>query len=82
MSSLIENIDTLKQAQGLDRQIYLSTQALAEDIPEERSKIKRQLEGEKARLKELEESLQKTQLKQKEKEGESRWPSGYFYSLW
>lgn len=67
-TSVHQNIGTLKKAQELDREIYQS-QLHLQDIPEERVKIKNELELEKNRLRELEASLKKAQLAQKDKEG-------------
>ncbi len=63
-----QNIEILKKAQELDREIYQAQMHLQE-IPEERVKIKQELELEKNRLRELEASLKKAQLAQKDKEG-------------
>jgi predicted nucleic acid-binding Zn-ribbon protein len=64
-----ESIDILKNAQDLDREIYQSGQRL-QLIPEERAKLKQEFDAEKARLNELEQTLRKLQLSQKDKEGQ------------
>jgi len=68
MGKVAQDIDVLKKAQALDGEIYTALQAL-EDIPEERTKLKGELESEKARLHDLEGEYKKAQLTQKEKEG-------------
>lgn len=68
-TSVKSSIDILKKAQELDRQIYQAEVQLR-SLPEERAKIKRELDLERQRLTQLEGDLKKTQLKQKEKEGE------------
>ena len=68
MGKTAQDIDVLKKAQALDGEIYTALQAL-EDIPEERAKLKDELESEKARLHDLEAEHKKAQLTQKEKEG-------------
>ncbi|MFA6600462.1 MAG: C4-type zinc ribbon domain-containing protein [Candidatus Omnitrophota bacterium] len=67
-ASVRESIELLKKAQEFDRDIYQAGQRLAA-IPEERAKIKRELDAEKDRLNELEGALRKLQLTQKDKEG-------------
>ncbi len=69
MNQVKENIEVLKKAQEIDRELYTTRQFLKE-IPAEKAELKRALELEKNHLNELEASLKKLQLKQKEKEGE------------
>lgn len=64
-----ENIEILKKAQDLDREIYRA-QEQRKEIPILREKLKQELELERNHLKNLEGELKKAQLKQKEKEGE------------
>lgn len=69
MPNVQENIEVLKKAQEVDRDLYLAEQQVSIDIPEEQTRLKRELEQEKIRLHELETTLKNLQLKQKEKEG-------------
>lgn len=69
MTSVRELIDVLKQAQELDRDIYLAKEDL-ENIPQQKSSLEQNLLAERRRLEELEAELKKAHLKQKEKEGE------------
>ena len=68
MSSVKSAVEVLKKAQELDRELYL-TQHQLRAAPEERAKLKQDLESEKTRLHDLEAALKKLQLSQKEKEG-------------
>ena len=68
MSSVKSAVEVLKKAQELDRELYL-TQRELRAAPEERAKLKQDLESEKTRLHDLEAALKKLQLSQKEKEG-------------
>jgi len=69
MTRMKEDIEVLKKAQELDRELYLALEQLKE-IPEERLKNKYALESEKRHMAELDAALKKLQLQQKEKEGE------------
>ncbi len=61
-------IEILKKAQAIDAELYKLLNLL-EEIPVERARVKKELEAETGRLKELEEALKKRQLLQREKEG-------------
>ena len=67
-TSIHSSIEILKKAQELDREIYLADQQL-KALPEEKLRIKSELEMEKNHLRELEAALKKAQLAQKDKEG-------------
>lgn len=69
MVSIKESIEILKKAQQLDREIYLA-QRDSREIPEQKEKLKHELEQEKAHLNQLEADFKKLQMKQKEKDGE------------
>ena len=62
-------LEILKKAQGIDGRLY-ETEIKLKEIPQERSRLKNELESEKAHLNELEQSLKKLHLSQKNKEGE------------
>lgn len=64
-----ESIDILKRAQQIDRELYEALQRL-ESIPAEKAHLDREFEMTKERLRELETSLKKLQLAQKDKEGQ------------
>ena len=64
-----ESIELLKKAQQIDRELYMALEAQKE-IPEQKARLKIEMEAEKARLNELEAAFKKLQLRQKEKEGE------------
>lgn len=64
-----ENIEILKKAQDLDRDIY-KAQEQRKEFPILRDRLKQELELEKNHLKNLEGELKKAQLRQKDKEGE------------
>ncbi len=68
MNSVQQHIDVLKKAREFDREIYLA-QIRLNEIPGERSLLKRELDGQKSHLLELEAALKKAQLAQKAKEG-------------
>ena len=70
MTSNKENIDILKRAQTIDRELYLAHRETTQEIPEVRLKNQTALEVEKDHLRQLEADLKKLQMKQKEKEGE------------
>lgn len=61
-------IEILIKAQAIDAELYKLMDVLAE-IPIERARVKKELEQETERLKELDGVLKKRQLMQKEKEG-------------
>jgi uncharacterized protein len=69
IGSAKDSIDMLKKAQVFDREIYVAEQQ-RKSIPEERAKLKSDLELEKNRLRDLEADLKKMQMKQKEREGD------------
>ena len=69
MTNIKQDIEILIKTQDLDRDLYLAGQQLTE-IPEERARLKGELESEKQHLKSLEEELKKIQLKQREQEKE------------
>jgi len=62
-------IEVLKKAQFIDAELY-KLLGILDQIPEDRAAVKKELEQETLRLKELEEAMKKRQLVQKEKEGE------------
>lgn len=64
-----EILDTLKQAQGLDREIHRIRQEI-DSIPESIHELTQAFEAEKSRLDHLENQLKEVQLRQKKKEGE------------
>ena len=66
-SGVKESIEILKQAQNLDRELYLAEQQL-KTMPEEKERLQQELDHEKKHLLQMEEELKKIQLKQKEKE--------------
>ncbi len=67
MNQIKVEIESLKKAQEVDRELYLAQERLKE-IPAERDAIKQQLESEKGQLRQFETSLKTLQLKQKDKE--------------
>lgn len=69
MTGTKESIEILKQAQNLDREIYLAQQQI-KALPEERERLQLELDSQKQHLRQLEEDLKKTQLKQRDKEKE------------
>lgn len=79
-SPITQNLDALKKAQQLDREIHQS-QLLLEEIPSLRVRLKSELELEKTRLNELEKSLKDIQLKLKDKELELSQKEGQIKKL-
>lgn len=69
MASIKESIEVLKKAQHLDRELYLA-QRESKEIPENKEKLKHDLDAENQHLKQLEAEFKKLQMKQKEKDGE------------
>ena len=67
MTGVKESIEILKQAQNLDRELYLAQQQM-KTLPEEKERLQQELEVQKTHLRQLEEELKKIQLKQREKE--------------
>ena len=65
--SIREDIELLKKAQALDKEIYDSRQ-LIEDAPHEIKVLENEVESERKALKAAEEALRTAQLRQKEKE--------------
>ena len=68
MTGSKESIEILKQAQTLDRELYLAEQQVQRVLPEEKERLRQELEMQKRHLLQLEEELKKIQLKQREKE--------------
>lgn len=66
-SSITQNLDALKKAQQIDREIH-DTEVRLEEIPSERAQLKSELELEKTHLNEIEKSSRDIQLKLKDKE--------------
>ena len=60
-SPITQNLDALKKAQQLDREMH-HAHTLLEEIPSQRAQLKSELELEKVRLHELEKSLKDIQL--------------------
>lgn len=67
--SIKAQIEILRKAQELDREIY-QLAADMENLPEEKKSIQQEFESEKKSLNDAEQNLKKIQLGQKEKEGQ------------
>ena len=67
-SAIRDSLEILKKAQDFDRQIYDFQEELNQ-LPADRAVLKDELESKKRHLHELQDTLKKLQLGQKEKEG-------------